>query len=180
MGQCRNQKSIPLHEPAVCITLKRLLPMKTKLYLLPELAEQMTQKAGQEQKEFNASLTKKDLEQYFPQGKNPDRGADLTFCDHFMTAYMPYINNKLLELIDQQGLSPWQNFDEHQENVEAFKDQMKENKIEIPENEFKRNEIFLELEDLLKKSINPTLTLDKGNVVLQRFSLYGEEEIENA
>jgi hypothetical protein len=97
---------ISFPEPAGCITLKRLLPIKTKLYLLPALAEQMAQKAGQEQKEFNASLTKKDLEKYFPQGKNPDRGADLTFGDHFMTAYMPYINNKLLELVTLKGLSP--------------------------------------------------------------------------
>jgi Fe-S cluster biogenesis protein NfuA len=57
---------------------------------------------------------------------------------------------------------------------------MNENKIEIPESEFKRNKIFLKLEDLLNTSINPTLTLDKGDVVLQQFSLYGEEEIENA
>lgn len=171
---------ISLPEPAGCITLKRLLPIKTKLYLLPALAEQMAQKSGQEQKEFNASLTKKDLEQYFPQGKNPDRGADLTFGDHFMTTYMPYINNKFLELITLKGLSPCQSFNEHQDNLEAFKNQMNENKIEIPESEFKRNEIFLKLEDLLNTSINPTLTLDKGDVVLQRFALYGEEEIENA
>lgn len=55
---------------------------------------------------------------------------------------------------------------------------MNQNIIDIPENELNRNEIFLNLEELLIASILPTLNSEEGNVILQRFALYGEEEIE--
>jgi len=66
---------------------------------------------------------------------------------------MPYINNKLLELIDQEKLSPCQSFKEHQQKIKAFKAQMREDIVDIPENAFKRNDIFLALEEILEISI---------------------------
>lgn len=167
-------------EPAGCITLKGLLPIKTKLYLVPALAEQVAQDAGQKQKEFKASLTKRDLDKYFPEGKNPGRGADLTFGDHFMTAYMPYINNKLLELIDDKGLSKKKHFTEHKDNIKKFEVQMIEENFEIPKNEAERNKKFLKLEKMLEISLTTTLSIKNGNNTLERFAHYGEEEIENA
>jgi hypothetical protein len=84
----------------------------------------------------------------------------------------------LLELVYQEELSLGDSFSEHQDRIEAFKNQINENLTEIPENELKRNRLFLELEELLKVSITPTLSSEKGNIIMQRFSLYGEEEIE--
>lgn len=172
------KRSYPV--PAGCITLKGPMPIKTKLYLVPALANQIAQEAGKKQEEFINSLTEKDLADYFPEGKNPDRGADLTFGDHFMTAYMPYINNKLLQLIDDKGLSKEKHFTEHKENVKKFEEQMSEESYEIPKNELDRNTKLLKLEKMLEKSLIETLAIKNGNNILERFAHYGEEEIENA
>lgn len=169
-----------LPAPAGCITIRRLLPVRAKLYLVPALAEQEMQEAGRKQKEFKASLAKVDLETFFPRGSNHQRGFDITFGDHFMTAYMPYINNKLLELIDKAGIMKKRTFTEHLYNVDRFREQLVKNKNEIPEKEFSRNSIFLNVEGLLSMSLSSTLSMSDGNDALIRFSHYGEEAIENA
>lgn len=166
--------------PAGCITLKGPMPIKTKLYLVPALANQVAQEAGKKQEEFINSLTAEDLAKYFPEGKNPDRGADLTFGDHFMTAYMPYINNKLLELIDDKGLSKDKHFMEHKDNIKKFEEQMSVESYETPKDELDRNKKFLHLEKMLENSLAETLEIKNGHNSLERFSHYGEEEIENA
>lgn len=172
------KRSFPV--PAGCISLKRLLPIKAKLYLVPALANQEMQEAGRKQRELKESLTQSNLEDLFPDGSNPSRGADITFGDHFMTAYMPYMSNKLLELIDNEGMIENRNFTEHLYNVDQFKEQMSENKNDIPEKEYERNEIFLNIEGLLGVSLSPTLSEKDGNNSLVRFALYGEEVMENA
>ncbi|WP_436882673.1 lipase family protein [Enterobacter asburiae] len=176
--QSREWKSFK--NPVGGITLKRLLPIKVKLYLVPALIQQEIQDAGQKQKEFNASLTQESLHKVFPQGGNPSRGFDITFGDHFMTSYMPYISNKLLQLIDDEGLIDNKNFTEHLYNLDLFKEQMEINKDEIPEKELERNELFLDVEDVLSLSLKTTLAMPQGNDSLVRFTLYTEEVMENA
>lgn len=85
-----------------------------------------------------------------------------------------------LELIDNEGLVESRTFTEHLYNVDRFKEQMAEHKNEIPEKEYERNEMFLDVERLLKVSLSPTLSESYGNDALVRFSIYGEEVIENA
>lgn len=168
-----------LPTPAGCITIRNLLPLKAKLYLVPALAEQEMQQAGQKQKEFKASLTQADLTNFFPKGINPDRGVNLNLFDHFMTSYMPYMYNKVLELIDNAGIVEKRTFTEHRYNVDAFREQMAENKNDIPEREIARNNIFLNIERLLDASLSPTLSIPSGNDTLLRFAQYGEEVMEN-
>lgn len=168
-----------LPTPAGCITIRNLLPLKAKLYLVPALAEQEMQQAGQKQKEFKASLTQADLTGFFPKGSNPDRGVNLNFFDHFMTSYMPYMYNKVLELIDNAGIVEKRTFTEHLNNVDAFREQMAENINGIPERELARNSIFLNIEGLLDASLSPTLFMPSGNDTLLRFAQYGEEAMEN-
>ncbi|EQV89314.1 hypothetical protein G893_03389 [Escherichia coli KOEGE 71 (186a)] len=150
-----------------------------KLYLVPALAEQEMQQAGQKQKEFKASLTQADLTDFFPKGCNPDRGVNVNIFDHFMTSYMPYMYNKVLELIDNAGIVEKRTFTEHQYNVDSFREQMAENKNDIPERELVRNNIFLNIEGLLDASLSPTLFMPSGNDTLLRFAQYGEEVMEN-
>lgn len=168
-----------LPTPAGCITIRNLLPLKAKLYLVPALAQQEMQQAGQKQKEFKASLTQADLTKFFPRGSNPDRGINLNLFDHFMTSYMPYMYNKMLELIDNAGIVEKRTFTEHRYNVDAFREQMAENKDGIPERELARNNIFLNIEGLLDASLSPTLSMPSGNDMLLRFAQYGEEAMEN-
>ncbi|MBD9642632.1 lipase family protein [Pantoea sp. PNT02] len=173
-GECK----INLPNPAGCISIRRLLPLKTKIYLVPSLAEQEMQDAGKNQKEFIESLTKVDLREYFPKGGNPERGANIKVYEHFMTSYMPFINNKLLELIDKSGITERRTFVEHSYNVDLFKKQMKENVNEIPVKEYVRNEILLNIEGLLDVSLSPMLSLSSGINSLVRYANYGGEVIE--
>ncbi|WP_292977224.1 hypothetical protein [Pantoea sp. UBA4549] len=168
-----------LPTPAGCITIRNLLPFKTKLFLVPALAEQKMQQAGQQQKEFKASLMQADLTDFFPKGSNPDRGINLNLFNHFMTSYMPYMYNKVLELIDNAGIVEKRTFTEHRYNVDSFREQMAENKDGIPDKELKRNKIFLDIEELLDVSLSPTLSMPSGNDTLLRFAQYGEEVMEN-
>lgn len=168
-----------LPTPAECITIRKSLPLKAKLYLVPALAEQEMQQAGQKQKEFKASLTQADLTDFFPKGSNPDRGANVNIFEHFMTAYMPYMYNKVLELIDNAGIVEKRTFTEHRYNIDLFREQMEENKNGVPEKELLRNNIFLNVEGLLGVSLTPTLSMPSGNDTLLRFAQYGEEVMEN-
>lgn len=168
-----------LPTPSGCITIRNSLPIKAKLYLVPALAEQEMQQAGQEQKEFRASLTQTDLTNFFPKGSNPDRGVNINLFDHFMTSYMPYMYNKLLELIDKAGIVEKRTFTEHLYKIDSFKEQMEEHEREIPEKEFSRNKVFLGVEDQLGVSLSPTLSMSHGNDTLLRFAYYGEEIMEN-
>lgn len=173
--ECKRERPTP----AGCITIRNLLPLKAKLYLVPALAEQEMQLAGQKQKEFKASLTSADLTDFFPKGSNPDRGVNLNLFDHFMTSYMPYMYNKVLELIDNAGIVEKRTFTEHRYNVDLFREQMAENKNGVPEKELARNNIFLNIEGLLGVSLSPTLSMPSGNDTLLRFAQYGEEVMEN-
>lgn len=168
-----------LPTPTGCITIRNPLPLKAKLYLVPALAEQEMQQAGKKQKDFKASLTQSDLNDFFPKGSNPDRGININIFEHFMTSYMPYMYNKVLELIDNAGIVEKRTFTEHMYNVDSFREQMAENKNDIPTDELSRNEMFLNIEGLLGVSLTPTLSMPSGNDTLLRFAQYGEEVMEN-
>ncbi|WP_105746284.1 lipase family protein [Cronobacter dublinensis] len=172
-----------LPQESGCISIRKSLPIKAKLYLVPALAEQESDDASEKQKEFTQSLSKtlspKKINEFFSQGANPERGVDITFGDHFMGAYMPYLNNNLLGLIDKTGLARPRSFTEHESSVNLFKEQMEKYKDEIPEVEYERNEIFLSLDHLLSKALKPTLQTENGSDFLKRFAQYGDEDIEN-
>lgn len=174
-----NECKRDLPTPAGCITIRKSLPFKAKLYLVPALADQEMQQAGQKQKEFKASLTQADLTDFFPKGSNPDRGFNLNLFDHFMTSYMPYMYNKVLELIDDAGIVEKRTFTEHRYNVDLFREQMEENKNDLPDRELARNNIFLNIEGLLGVSLSSALSMPSGNDTLLRFAQYGEEVMEN-
>ena len=174
-----NECKRDLPTPAGCITIRKSLPLKAKLYLVPALADQEMQRAGQKQKEFKASLTQADLTDFSPKGSNPDRGFNLNFFDHFMTSYMPYMYNKVLELIDDAGIVEKRTFTEHRYNVDLFREQIEENKNDLPDKELARNNIFLNIEGLLGVSLSSTLSMPSGNDTLLRFAQYGEEVMEN-
>lgn len=170
---------ISLPNPSGCITIRKQLPIRAKLYLVPALAEQEMQEAGQKQKELKASLTETDLIKFFPKGGNLKRGVYINIFEHFMMSYMSYMHNKLLELIDKAGVADKRTFTEYRYNVDLLREQMKENENEIPEKEFHRNTIFLNVEGLLSVSLSPTLSMQYGNETLLRFAQYSEEVMEN-
>lgn len=181
--QCREYKDCKvdvLPTPRGCIRIRNLLPIEAKLFLVPSLAEHTIRQAEHNQRDFKQSIIPEDLKRLFPQETNPERGAALVVGNHFMTAYMPYMNNQLLSVIDELGMSGSKTFTEHRDNVAAFVEQMQECKNEIPVSEYQRNNLFIELDALLKTSLQSTCKLKEGEVILKRFAIYGEEAIENA
>ncbi|HHA2301254.1 TPA: lipase family protein [Enterobacter asburiae] len=124
-----NECKRALPTPAGCITIRKPLPIKAKLYLVPALAEQEMQQAGKKQKDFKASLTQSDLNDFFPKGSNPDRGVNINIFEHFMTSYMPYMYNKVLELIDNAGIVEKRTFTEHMYNVDSFRERWQKIKM---------------------------------------------------
>ncbi len=173
------QCSIELPYPRNCMTIQARLPAKVKLYLVPSLALKEARQSGQDQKAFKSSLTKEDLQEFFPEGMNPGRGVPANLGNHLLTSYMPYINNKLLGLAYEKGLSDGKTFTEHAEKVASFNLQMEHYSGEIPKNEYDRNKKFLSLEDLLKNSLSSTISAASGSDALKRFGHYSEEDIEN-
>lgn len=173
------QCSIQLPYPRNCMTIQTRLPEKVKLYLVPSLALQEANLSGTDQKDFKASLTQEDLKEFFPEGVNPNRGIPANIGNHLLTSYMPYINNKMLELVYAQELSDGKVYNEHAERVKSFVLQMNTYSSEIPKNEFSRNEKFLALENLLNNALSSTLSAAYGADALKRFGHYGEEDLEN-
>lgn len=165
--------------PRNCMTIRKKLPIKVKLYLVPSLSEANVQNAGKEQKIFNQGLTEEDIKVFFPAGMNPDRGSALNVFDHFMTSYIPYVNNKLLELVGEKGLGKGKTFTEHAENVDKFKFQMEKELNELSLAEVKRNKNFLILEGLLKSNLDSTCSDIIGGRSLERFAKYSEEGMED-
>lgn len=165
--------------PRNCMTIRKILPLRVKLYLVPSILERKIMEAGCEQKKFKQSLTQYDMKEFFPEGTNPDRGLAINLPHHFMKSYVTYINNKLLEIISAKGLGNGRVFIEHADNVKAFRKQMLDANAEIPEYEFGRNNVFLELDDLLEMALQPTDSISSYRVALERFAHYGEEGIEN-
>jgi len=86
---------------------------------------------------------------------------------------------EVLELIDNTDLVEKRTFTEHLYNVDSFREQMSENKNDIPSDELSRNGTFFNIEGLLGVSLTPTLSMPSGNDTLLRFAQYGEEVMEN-
>lgn len=119
-------------EPANCITVRAKLPISVKLYLVPALAKQEMQQAGQQQQEFKASLTAENLNEFFPTGNNPARGFVYSVFDHSMTAYITFMNSKLLDLINRSDIVAEHAITEYQRKLGAFQEQMTRNRESIP------------------------------------------------
>jgi len=176
--QCQqwNECKVELPDPRGCITIRKVLPHTVKLYLVPALADNLIKSAGEQQKALVEILKPEALKEIFPEGKNFDRGFAVHMGMHYMTSYMPYINNNLLELIDQAGLSTVNHFTSHAEKIKKFKKQM--SRPDIPEKDLQRSKSFLALNDLLKDTINPIRSLSDGDIALERFAIYGTEQEE--
>lgn len=171
------KRALPV--PASCITVRGKLPISVKLYLVPALAQQEMQQAGQQQEEFKASLTAEDLNEFFPMGNNPARGVVYKVFDHSMTAYITFMNSKLLDLINKSSIVEGHEITGYQRNLELFKEQMTRNKGSIPEKEYARNELFLKVESLLNTSLAPTLATQPGKNALLRFMQFNKEVMAN-
>ncbi|OAT32616.1 class 3 lipase [Buttiauxella brennerae ATCC 51605] len=157
--------------------IREVLFKKCKLYLVPDLNNQIFCKSGDEQKAFLKCLDAKSIERYFPKNTNPDLDSITNPINHLMSSqYLPYINNQLLELIDPQR-------DLNRKRVrEAFSKQVDESaklSDSVSVDEVARNKSFLTLQSMLSKTLDISTTDTTWNNSLARFKHIAKEEYEN-
>lgn len=147
------------------------LPATAKLYLVPSLSDEKSQYANEQQKAFIQSLSRDSLKRHFPPYSNPKTGNHgINPLDHFMSSrYLPFLHNQLLELC-----APNLKMRRKEERAE-FKKQMDEKSQNSPEEERKRNELFLALQDLLPMAMGMTQQLEGGGDAIQRFAALERE-----
>ncbi|WP_158683156.1 hypothetical protein [Cronobacter turicensis] len=98
-----------------------------------------------------------------PKNTNPDLDSILTNpLNHFMpSAYLPYINNQLVELVCPDVTL------KRKESRAAFEKQMSDSGI--PDNEQERNRLFAALQRLLAETLKVTEQMPEGGPALERF-----------
>ncbi|PJI50755.1 MAG: Pdl protein [Pseudomonas sp.] len=146
--------------------LTRRLAKITKLYLVPSLSDEKSRYANEQQKAFIQSLSRDSLKQYFPPYSNPETGSHrVSAKDHFMSSqYLPFLHNQLLELC-----APTLPLERKNERA-AFTEQMASGSAKSPEEERKRNELFLALQQLLPQAMVMTEQLEGGGDAIERFA----------
>ncbi|MGE8060681.1 lipase family protein [Pseudomonas sp. NPDC089547] len=164
----RKSKPFPAYRggrsgPAYPIKILYRLPERTKLFLVPSLDESDDLEAEKAQKRLVNSLAAEDRNKFFKPYKNPDLGGRLSAGNHSMDEYQPYIHNQLLESISPERIQA------RQIQRSKFEQQMMSNSERIPESEFQRNRMFLDLQNRLGKALVVTRQIDGGSDALRRF-----------
>lgn len=157
-------------------TISRRLPEKAKLYLVPSLGEFQGQEVEQAQRDFTTSLSTESRSRFFPPNGNPKKGRLLGIGDHMMSQYHPYLYEQLLEAINPSR-EPMLALKAQRQR---FEQQMKDNHANLPEQEYSRNRLFLELQSLLGQSLGVTREIDGGAEALRRFNAVADPKASHA
>ncbi|WP_053007653.1 lipase family protein [Pragia fontium] len=114
------------------------------------------------------------LRKYFPPYENPTRDSWINPFHHLMLdKYLPYINNQLLELVDKERELV------RVKSRQAFIAQMEKYQSSLSEDGKRRNQLFIELQDALGKTLIVTQNMPGGENALLRFRSTGREDVEN-
>jgi hypothetical protein len=151
-------------------TIARRLPEKAKLYLVPSLSQADDQQAEQAQDRLITSLDAESRARYFPPYGNPKAGQVHGLGEHFMSKYQPYMHNQLLESINPER----EPLLARQEDRQKFEQQMKTHYGSIPEDEYARNRVFLDLQKIVGRALHVTQQTEGGVQALQRFDAVAE------
>ena len=138
------------NSPSSCRRIRKRLPIETRLYLVPELILEASQKANEAQKRFTQLLTKMDKEDWFPPYTNPDLDHATNVGRHSMPdQYLSYL-----------------------------KKQMKTYESSSPVEEFTRNSAFIEIHDVVASTLDMTRGVKGGNEALEYIKPLNFEEFE--
>ncbi|WP_195995699.1 lipase family protein [Citrobacter portucalensis] len=161
------------NNPSSCRRIRKRLPIETRLYLVPELILEASQKANEAQKRFTQLLTKMDKEDWFPPYTNPDLDHATNVGRHSMPdQYLSYLNNQLKECT-QPTLTMMRRI-----NREKFLKQMKTYESSSPVEEFTRNSAFIEIHDVVASTLDMTRGVKGGNEALEYIKPLNFEEFE--
>lgn len=150
---------------------------KCKLYLVPELNEQMFCTTAEEQNKFVKCLSPESLRHYFPRNTNPVLDSWTNPANHSMSnKYMPFINNELIELVDHERQMVRKLI---RERFSRTVDNASKSIENTSKNEVERNKIFLSLQKMLPKTLDISMTETHWVNALVRFKNTAREEYEN-
>lgn len=146
-----------------CRKIRYRLPKTFKYYLIPSLSEDKNIAAKNKDIEFINSLSPDTMQKFFPYSANPNLDSYGTnpFNHSMPSAYLPYINNQLMEFIAE----PDKEMKRKNARV-AFEKQMTD--LGIPESERERNMMFAALQNLMIDTLTVTKSLPEGNSALVR------------
>jgi len=153
-------------------TIARRLPEISKLFLVPGLSPDDNQQAEQSQERLISSLNAENRARFFPAYSNPKAGRLLGIRHHFMGKYQPYLYSQLLESINPER-SPLL---KQQEERQRFEQQMNNYYGHIPDDEFARNRVFLDLQNLMVQALLVTQLAEGGAEALNRFDAVAEPD----
>ncbi|MDU9393619.1 lipase family protein [Pseudomonas sp. zfem002] len=144
--------------------VSRQLQHKTKLYLVPALSIEKDKCAEENQKSFVDSLSEESRARFFPRNENLKKGRIVKILDHRMSSdYQPYIHNQLLEAINPERMH------QRKKHRDVFEQQMADNHARINVAERDRNRAFIELQNMIGRSLRITSRLEGGPEALERF-----------
>lgn len=159
------------------ISIKEVSFDKCKLYLIPDLNEQMFCTTASEQHKFIKCLSSDSLKRYFPKNSNPDLDSWTNPSNHSMSnKYMPFINNEMIELIEPER----QMERIHKRNKFAsVVDNASQSTGNISENEVGRNRLFLSMQDMLPQTLKISKSESNWVNALERFINRATEKYES-
>lgn len=159
--------------PNTCHRISYSLPRTARLFLVPSLSEAENEEAKEAQKKFIRKYPAEDIERVFPRNTNPKFDHFTNPSRHSMAnEYLPFLNNQLLE-------SAWPELNMRRKmKRDDFGQQMKQYAGHTPAEELTRNQMFLDLQDMLSSTLNITKEIHGGENALVRFKSVAEEEIE--
>ena len=147
-------------------TLNVRLPEKLKVFVVPSLSVDDDRQAEEAQEGFTRSLTDESRRRFFPPHGNLKEGRLVGVLKHLMTDYVPYLYGQVLECLDPERTPLL----ERQLARQRFEQQMQAHRGSIPEQEYLRNSVFLELQARLDHTLHATREAEGGVEALQRFN----------
>ncbi|CNI66356.1 Predicted lipase [Yersinia frederiksenii] len=151
--------------PRAKIKIRKRLPEKAKLFLVPCLSSHSDENAKNNQQEFIQEIDKESKDKLFPKHGNPELKNALNGGDHPSGKYAEYIGDRLLELYDTT------NDGVYKKEQDVFILQMEKYKNDIPQSEYNRNKSFLAVDKLLVTTLDITKSLPEGDISMQRYCL---------
>ncbi|QCZ30065.1 lipase family protein [Leclercia adecarboxylata] len=159
------------------IKIKQISYEKAKLYIVPQLNENLFCESAEKQKNFVHCLDPDSLKRYFPKNTNPDLDSLSNPINHLMAnKYIPFLNNQLLELEDpSRGLERKNKRQEFEKKV----DEAMLSSDEHSSDEAARNKLFLKLQTFLPHALEMSKCDIVSKNALVRFNNLSKERYED-
>jgi hypothetical protein len=148
------------------------LPQKANLHLVPTLVPELNAKVEQSQRALIEGLNDETRARYFPPRGNPKTGGPFGIGNHSMLHYTTHLRDNFLEALNPLREPKL----ESQAKRDAFIAQMGRHAETSIEDEFERNQFFLDLHLKVKETVEITWQYKGGPEGLARFDQLASQQ----